>query len=70
MFKPSLNSEFLRTAIRANGIPITQTGQHADQLLVPALAAIDCKTLSSPLLSSVCVLKISAIGYYTCTTLE
>ena len=33
MFKPSLNSEFLRTAIRANGIPITQTGQRTDQLL-------------------------------------
>ena len=58
MFKTSLKSEFLRTAIRANGIPITQTGQHTDQLLVPAAACppIDCKTLPTQLFSSIILL--------------
>ena len=46
MFETSLNSEFLRTAIRANGIPITQTGERTDQLLVSALAC--CNRLQNP----------------------
>ena len=55
MFKPSLNSELLRTSIRVNGIPISQTGQRTDQLfsaLANAAASIYCKTfqvLSAPL---------------------